>query len=209
MTNNSETLLPNRKNLSAFRKEQIVKSASRLFLKQSYDRTSIRDIVRECKMAMGTLYYHIGTKENLLRMVVEYHDLKHKEILAKVETSLNTGDPRNAHLTAIEAFSAGIDEIKETFVFVFTETKVMPRDAREIILDTERSIIAAFQRILLEGQKKGIFRIKNPTLAAHHIVSMVEMWSVKWWYLKSFCTWDEFNEALTDFVLRSVSEGTS
>lgn len=191
------------------RREKIVQSTSNLFLKQGYDRTSIRDVARECGIAMGTLYHYIGTKENLLRMVVEYHTQINNLTIEKIENSVRSSGPMEALLAAIRILLEGIEEHKKIFVFVFTEAKLMPKEIRGLILDTEMRINAVFEKILVEGEKKKIFSFRNAALTAHHIVSMVEMWGVKWWYLNKRADLEDFNEALNDFAQRAVSAATA
>jgi AcrR family transcriptional regulator len=186
------------------RKDHIIHSASKLFLKQGYDRTSIRDVARECGIAMGTLYHYIGTKENLLRMVVEYHNHINNMGIEKIESSIKDCTPMEALMTAIRTLLEGIEEHKKIFVFVFTEAKLMPHHIREMILDSEIKIISVFEKILVDGCNQKLFQLKNSGMMAHHIVSMIEMWGVKWWYLRERATVDEFNSSLINFILPAV-----
>jgi TetR/AcrR family transcriptional regulator, cholesterol catabolism regulator len=186
-----------------------VKCATKLFLKKGFDRTSIRDIARESKIAMGTLYHYINTKENLLKLVVEYHSAENDEILKKIELSINSKRPEEALLAAISILLEAIEQDKEIFVFVFSEAKLMPKEIRALLLETELQINELFKKILIMGQKQNLFQLNNPTLAAHHIVSMIEMWGVKWWYLKNYTTVEEFNQNLNKFILRAIQKESS
>jgi TetR/AcrR family transcriptional regulator, cholesterol catabolism regulator len=186
------------------RKEQIINSASNLFLKKGYERTSIRDIARECNIAMGTLYHYIKTKENLLRMVVEYHNHKNDKIVKDIQAATESSDPTEALILATRIFLDGIDKHKKIFVFVFTEAKLFPKDIRAILLATESIIVDVFENILIEGCTKNIFEVENPELSAHNIVSLIEMWGLKWWYLKGRTNREEFELNLNNFILLSV-----
>lgn len=186
------------------RKEFIVKCASELFLKKGYDRTSIRDVAAASGISMATLYHYISTKENLLKLVVEYHNSSNNKIIDQIERAIKSSDPESALLDAIRILLTGIDGHKERFVFVFAEAKLMPKHIRSVILETEAKIISVFKRIIVDGKKRKIFNFNNPELIAHHIVSMIEMWGVKWWYLKQHATLDEFNQSLNNFILSSL-----
>lgn len=53
------------------RAPQVLDAAARLFCRQGYEGTSVRDIARAVGMLPGSLYCHFATKEDLLRAV--YH----------------------------------------------------------------------------------------------------------------------------------------
>jgi len=185
-------------------REYIIKKASKLFIKNSYDRTSIRDIASACDMAMGTLYHYIGSKENLLRLVVETHSEKTREVVAKLQQAKNRGTPSDALVDSINFFIQAIEKNKEIFVFIFTEAKVMPLHNRRVLLDTQREIVHAFGQILLKGQQNGVFLTQDTNLAAHTLVSLVEMWGVKWWYLREHYTLNQYRDFITGFMLNSI-----
>jgi len=46
-------------------REQIVSTATRLFLKQGYNQTGINQIIEEASVAKASLYYHFPSKEDL------------------------------------------------------------------------------------------------------------------------------------------------
>ena len=54
------------------RREHIAKSVAPLFVKKGYGQTSIREIARACEMSMGHLYYYIGSKEDVLQIMMDY-----------------------------------------------------------------------------------------------------------------------------------------
>ncbi len=153
---------------------------------------------------MGTLYHHIGTKENLLKMVVEYHNYQNNKIIEEIESAIESLDPEGALLSAIRVLLEAIDTHKKLFVFIFAEAKLMPKHIRAVILETETKIISTFKKILDDGEKKGIFQLSDSEIVAHHIVSMVEMWGVKWWYLKDRSTLDEFSQSIIHFILPAL-----
>lgn len=197
-------LSPSKNANSELTRIHIIKTASKLFLKKSYDRTSIRDIARACEMAMGSLYYHIGNKENLLRLVVEFHGEKTGRIIESLLEAKRKYAPLEALKKSVDFFFQTIDKNKELFVFVYTEAKVMPKDIRQGLLETERQVVRAFEEILSEARKAGLIYSDNLTLSAHSIVSLVQMWGVKWWYLKDLYSPDQYKDFVVNFALKSL-----
>jgi AcrR family transcriptional regulator len=57
------------------RQAQIVKKASRLFIKKGYAQTTMRDISKATGINLGNLYNYISSKEDILCLAFEtYHD---------------------------------------------------------------------------------------------------------------------------------------
>lgn len=53
------------------KKELILDVALSLFLEKGFDHTSINDILKETKIARGTLYYHFESKESIMDAIIE------------------------------------------------------------------------------------------------------------------------------------------
>lgn len=54
-------------------KQQLVEAAARVFEEKGYAATRIEDIAAELGILQGSLYYHVGSKAALHRMVVRHH----------------------------------------------------------------------------------------------------------------------------------------
>ncbi len=55
-------------------RQQIIETAAKLFLKQGYHGTSMRDIARDAQIALGSIYNHFATKEDIFEAVfLAYH----------------------------------------------------------------------------------------------------------------------------------------
>lgn len=52
------------------RRQELLKIAYGLFLRQGYEETSVDEIIREAGIAKGTFYYHFGSKEQILEEVI-------------------------------------------------------------------------------------------------------------------------------------------
>ena len=69
--------------------ERIVATAERLFAERGIEAVSLRDITNSCGANSAAIHYHFGSKERLLRAILEHRAAE----LAK---------RRDAHLTVIE-----------------------------------------------------------------------------------------------------------
>ena len=62
-----------RREPEAKRRARMLKSAEKLFLHQGYSGTSMRDIARGAKVALGNLYNHFSSKEDIFDALIEAH----------------------------------------------------------------------------------------------------------------------------------------
>lgn len=78
--------MPKRINDTKLRKQQILKSARKVFLEKGFQGATIDDIAKEEGVVRGTILYHYKNKEHLMEAVLE----DDKEALAPLLTSLVT-----------------------------------------------------------------------------------------------------------------------
>jgi AcrR family transcriptional regulator len=68
-----------KRNLAKY--EDILKTAKKLFSEQGYERTSVRQIVKEAKTSMGNLYFHFPNKLSILKLICKnYINILRKQI---------------------------------------------------------------------------------------------------------------------------------
>jgi len=52
-------------------KNKIINSASKLFMDKGYEKTSVQDIMNDCKVSKGGLYHHFASKEDIMLTIVD------------------------------------------------------------------------------------------------------------------------------------------
>jgi AcrR family transcriptional regulator len=121
-------------------REQIVKTASRLFYSQGYNLTGINQIIEEAGVAKASLYYHFPSKEDLC---VEYLKRRH-EIWSGMLATYLTGitDPKECILKAFECRSQYLSDTNYggcSYIRIISE---MPQRGekinRQVILQKEK-----------------------------------------------------------------------
>ena len=70
---------------------KIIRSATRLFLKQGFSKTTHRQIAEESGIGLGTITYHYKVKEDLLRVLIEELMDFHLDIIDDSQAKLNNG----------------------------------------------------------------------------------------------------------------------
>ena len=90
-------------------REKILDAAARLFHEQGYVGTGISTILREAGVNPGSLYHFFGTKEDLLRAVLEhYEELLQPVVLGPVEAA--EPDPLERIFKLLEWYRDGMVE---------------------------------------------------------------------------------------------------
>jgi AcrR family transcriptional regulator len=87
----------------------ILEAAQTLFVEQSYDAVTIRDVIRETDLAAGTFYNYFRTKEDLLRALVEDHVVALTDELKRVRGAARSLD-EFVHGAYLAAFTKIADD---------------------------------------------------------------------------------------------------
>lgn len=135
------------------RRDHIAQSVAPLFVKKGYDRTSIREIAKACRMSMGALYYYVGSKEDVLQIMMDYDLHLYADFLKEIVSSVDTLRPTDALVKAIDQFFRATAAAQDFVLFFYHETKSLQPSAREIIMERERSLVTQFEKV----PKSGLF----------------------------------------------------
>lgn len=195
--------------LVAERREQIAREAAHLFLERGYQKSNVREIASVCKMAMGTLYHYIGSKEDVLRLVIDYTLSALKEYYSEVFADLEKENPEEMLKRGIEEYYLVRTKYEDFVNLWYLEARNLPRDTRKIVFDSDRETIAYFEKVLKRGCETGHFKIDDITLVAHSIVVLGHMWSVRNWFLRKHYTLEEYTQRMSAFVFKAVRAQTT
>jgi AcrR family transcriptional regulator len=197
------TFSPDEK-LVAERREQIAKCAAHLFVKKGFDRTGIREIAKACNMTIGNLYHYIGKKEDIIFLALKYGLSQNYAFVEKVSNNLDKLNPVDALTRAIDHYFRHIDNTKEFTTFLYRELKSFRPIIRLLVLESEASIVGAFEKVFIKGCEEGEFVVNDVRLIANNIVTLGEMWAVKQWIFKKQYTIDEYIKLQTEQILRQL-----
>ena len=191
--------------LVALRRAEIARSVARVFVKKGYDRTSVREIVDACGISTGTLYHYVGSKEDILYLVINHGVSRYTDFFKEIAADLDQMSPTEALICAIREFYKRLDGFQDFTVFIYQETKNLRSSARQSVLDAERRLVNVFERLLTRGCETGEFKINNVTIVAHDIVVVAEMWAVRRWFLRKCCTLEEYIGYHIESFLKCIS----
>jgi AcrR family transcriptional regulator len=124
------------------RREQILKTALKLFAAQGFDATSTRQIAREVGIAEGLIFHYFPTKASLLAAILEDRVEERRAFRRELRPLLEdaAGKPVSEVLHAVASgWFATLRRDEETVVVLFTAAQTNPE------------VWQAWQRLIREG----------------------------------------------------------
>jgi len=182
------------------RRDQIFRTATRIFCEKTYHGTTLQDIADAVGMLKGSLYYYISSKEELLADIIldAVHTLN--EDLVRAE---------NANLDPVERLRQIVREhvkfnakYRESGTLFLTERNVISSLAMTELMEIFDRRDKLVVRTLSEAIETGVYRPVDIRTTALAIVGMCN--SVLWWYQPSGrLSYDE----IADVFFKLINQG--
>lgn len=153
--------------------EQLVLAAEKVFLEKGYDAARVEDIGAELGVLQGSLYYHIGSKAGLLRMVLRH---RFADMLQRIEDIASSDAPVRTKLRdAIVAQLGYHDQHLPDLPQWFRAPGKSKEKASEV--EADRQMVTQFreawQRIIKQGITQGEIKPNvDPEAASLAILGM-------------------------------------
>lgn len=135
----------------------ILQAAEKLFAEEGFDGASIRSIAREAGVNIAMISYYFGSKEKLLEALIIYRT---SGLGLELENILNEDLPPLQKVDRlIDLYITRINKNKCMYQILHFElsTKKRVMDMHSFT-DIKRQNMAAFRRIIEDGQQQGVFR---------------------------------------------------
>ena len=154
------------------KKEQIIKSAEKLFAHYGIRKTTMDEIARMAHMGKSTLYYYFNSKEEIFSDVIRKDSEHFKDRLDKMLKNVSTPQDklkiyvltRMTHLKELSNYYTTLtDEYLEQFVFV--------ESVRKDFNDYE---ISTLSRIIQEGNTLGVFQVSDVENTTRYIAIVLK-----------------------------------
>jgi AcrR family transcriptional regulator len=185
------------------KRKQIVKAATKLFIRKGFLKTSTREIAQECGMGKGTLYHYIGKKEDVLGLLTDFGKSWVKDLEA-IALRLDQLNVRERLATVIRTYLQFVDEHQDMLVFWYQETKNLKGEFRQRLFDVEQSMVKMYAQLLKDGCDSGDFKIKDVSMMATNIVILCDMWAFRRWDLRKSYTLNQYADVQIENILNSV-----
>lgn len=159
------------------RRDEIIQVAAKIFAAKGYHSTTLDEIAGELLITKPALYYHIRSKEELLREII-------KSIMEPLEeaTKVKESDlpPKEKLEKIIEIMITFGADRRETTTIAFQEGRILPKRSRDAIRRREKEVERIVQGILNDGIEQGVFAIDDIKMACFAILGAAN--SIYRWY---------------------------
>ncbi len=165
-----------RKQAKANTRRQIMQAAADLFAEQGFDETHAEQIAQKAGVAVGSIYFHFGDKDGLLREILLHAaDELHEYVLRIYQPPLP--DPQTLARGHVEALVEYFEEHGRLSAFAL-RLMVSGHPVARPMLDRAIALVA---NSLREGQEHGVIRPDiDPQLAARAEAQM-NLGLLAWW----------------------------
>jgi AcrR family transcriptional regulator len=190
--------------LIEFRRKEIVAKATRVFVKNGFHQTSMHTLAATCGMSIGMIYHYIGSKQDLLYLIIKEAVQRPAGWQQALEDSLKNTSPTEVLKYMIRQYYEGVNNTGDSTLFTYQETKNLDPGFRKIIMEAAAEDINTFEKVLFAGVEQGEFSITNIPLMAHNIITLGHLWSVRKWFLGQVCTIEEYITEQTNLILKNI-----
>jgi AcrR family transcriptional regulator len=184
----------------AVQKERIHRKAAQLFAKNGYEGTGVQELSEAVGLGRGALYYHIGSKEQLL---AEISTVRGREMIAFGEAVLAEDIPSAEKVRRLS------EDLLETLAMHLPEWTVFHRDGstaqgkvRAEIIEIRDRFEQLWLELLREGVESGEFREVDP-IAVKGILGM-HNYAYLWMRERGRLTPKEIAAAFWDLLMRGL-----
>ena len=156
--------------MSTTKKEAILDTALRLFVKDGFDATSIRSIAEGADTAEGNIYRHFEGKDELAKEI--FLDCAKQFKLELEEKVKLEKDPENKIKTLVRAIFEFAMNKKLEFSYIMIvnhREEIITKDILSKPLPKD-----VFVEVIKKGIERGIFRAVDPVIAVAWIVGMAQ-----------------------------------
>jgi AcrR family transcriptional regulator len=184
--------------LNTNRKEQIIATAARLFKKDGYAATSMRDIAAALEIEAASLYHHIKSKEEILESIC--FDMADKFLNGMREVNdiyFNAEEKlRTLIKNHVEILTGNLDY---SAVFLH-EWRSLNDEKFESFKKLRDAYEQGVRVILTDGINEDRFEEVDLKFATLSILASVN-WITEWYKPEGRMTPDEIAEAISNFIL--------
>ena len=180
-------------------RNRIDSGAAQLFVRNGYDGTSMRDLARNLGLRPSSIYGHVKSKQELLFRVMER---LMDEVLTRANEALKTdGRPEELvqRLVVTNICQPGPYET----ALLQSGLKNLQPAYRGAITGKQQEYRSLWLRVLEDGKKQGVFRIRDPKLAFLGIDGAL-IHIERWFNPAGRLTRPEVAEVFVDWILNSL-----
>lgn len=186
------------------RRTEMVHAAARLFSERGYHGTSIQHLADALGLQKGSLYSHIGSKEELLFDVVNEGADRFLERGEKALAMQAFAAVRLRRLL-VSHIETAIEHLDAATVFL-NEWRYLSEERREVIQAKRDRYENIVRKIIEDGIESGEFRTDANVRFAARLVLSAGNWTYAWFKPGGALGPTEIGEKFADLLIRGLAE---
>lgn len=181
----------------------MVQVAARLFSERGYHGTSIQHLADALGLQKGSLYSHIGSKEELLFDVVNDGA---DRFLERGEQAASSRDPASERLRRLLVghVETAIEHLDAATVFL-NEWRYLSEERRDLVREKRDRYEQLVRNIIEEGIAAGEFRDDANVRFAARLVLSAGNWTYAWFKPGGELGPTEIGERFADLLIRGLA----
>ena len=162
------------------KREQILDEAASCFARQSFPAASMNDIAAACGTSKARLYHYYESKEAILFDLLDRYTQRLLALIGESEARAQRKNlsERHALHELVRAFLAEYETSATRHAALVSDTKFLGETQRELILNRQRDVVAAFTRFLRRAYPERITPA-NQTALTMMLFGMIN-WTFTW-----------------------------
>ena len=184
-------------------RQEILRTAARLFQQQGYDATSMNDVAAALKLSKGGLYHHFQSKDEILFHIMSHAMEITEERVIKVARRIEDPEERLRTLIRLHMDTVLSEDDREITVMLH-ENHPLPPSLRRKINGRKKDYVHFVENLIAEVQRKrGSGATVTPRAAAFALAGMIN-WIYQWYKPGGALTAEALTRQYTEIFFRGA-----
>ncbi|HZQ17612.1 MAG TPA: TetR/AcrR family transcriptional regulator [Terriglobales bacterium] len=184
-------------------RQEILRTAARLFQQQGYDATSMNDVAAALKLSKGGLYHHFQSKDEILFNLMSHAmDITEERVISPAK---QIPDPEERLRTVIRRHIAVVlSERDREITVMLHENHPLPPGLRKRINARKKDYVHFIENLVTEVQRtRGSIGTVTPRAAAFALLGMIN-WIYQWYRPEGALHEDDIAQQYTEIFFQGA-----
>ena len=160
------------------KREQILKSAAKVFADQGFDRASMTLLAKECGISKANIYHYYDSKDAILYDILETYLRDLRDSIFNVDTDGQT--PEEKLRTAVRAILLAYQRADDEHRVQISGMSALPEEQQKVLRGYQRDLVTFVSDILKEVSPDTLDGNKDKLRAATMCVFGMLNWYYMW-----------------------------
>jgi AcrR family transcriptional regulator len=162
------------------RHRQIAEAAKKLFSRQGFHKTTMREISKASGIELSYMYKYISSKDDILFLFYMYIQRTYDHVYRSLAESTDK-EPVKQLEEMLNLMLEATHKYRRELLTFYTEARHLERDSLRAVLSKESEMIGFLEKLIERGVQEGCFHTQDTFLAANIIQHILVLESVRGW----------------------------